>query len=319
MIKRLVKIGIGVALGIGILFIGWGIFIASPWYPQTWYREETTSKEVMESNKKWVDKMKNEGEVKLGVQLEYVSVTTTRSINQNIECVGEVTYPQILSGADADIMNRINKKIEQTVKETFLHDDEKIYAPSVAEAVAAYAKQCSKELKERIALEIPTYKHPPYYHHSWFHILKTSVSLNEKNLLSLRFDLQNEFGGAHPIYWTSVLSFDVKTGKILTFDDLFKPDQLQNFFRYEKQALLDQNPFQRSLFSGFEEALKKNEPLIPGMHINTFYLTPKSMMSVYQDYEITGHGNGIPHVEMPYAKLRSFVYVDGPLGVFLDR
>lgn len=48
--KKLPKIGIGLALGIGILLIGWGIFIASPCYPQTWYREEPTSTKIIESN-----------------------------------------------------------------------------------------------------------------------------------------------------------------------------------------------------------------------------------------------------------------------------
>ena len=106
------------------------------------------------------------------------------------------------------------------------------------------------------------------------------VICQEGNLLSLRFIGYEFSGGAHGNYGSALRSFDLRTGQVLAFDDIFRPGA-----RTQLLPLLERG-VRRTLGIGDNERLD-TQLLDNEMHLTTnVCLTPGGVLFMYVPYEI---------------------------------
>ena len=125
-----------------------------------------------------------------------------------------------------------------------------------------------------------------------------SVICQQGDLLSLRILDYSYSGGTHGSFGSTVRSFDLRTGRVLAFADLFRPEA-----RTQLLPLLERG-VRRTLGIGDNERLDtqllENEvPLTTNV-----CLTPGGALFVYLPYEIAAYALGEVPVFVPMAELR---------------
>jgi hypothetical protein len=133
------------------------------------------------------------------------------------------------------------------------------------------------------------------------------VLYQQGSLLSLGFFHYNFSGGAHGNYSLTPASYDLRTGRRLRYDDIFRPTAAQQL-----PALLGQAV--RPLVG-----LQPGEPLDKQLFVNKMpvsrqvFLTAGGAIFVYQPYEIASYAQGEIHVFVPLASLRPLLRDGLPL------
>jgi hypothetical protein len=135
----------------------------------------------------------------------------------------------------------------------------------------------------------------------------TYVLYQQGNLLSLGFFRYNFSGGAHGNYGLTPASYDLRTGRRLRYDDIFRPAAAQQLPALLGQAVRPQ----LNLKPG--ESLDK-ELFVSKMPItHNMYLTASGAVFVYQPYEIASYAQGEIVVFVPLASLRPLLRDGLPL------
>ncbi|TVT41773.1 DUF3298 and DUF4163 domain-containing protein [Hymenobacter setariae] len=135
----------------------------------------------------------------------------------------------------------------------------------------------------------------------------TYVLYQQGNLLSLGFFHYNFSGGAHGNYSLMPASYDLRTGRRLRYNDIFRPTAAQQLPSLLGQAV-------RPLLG-----LRPGEPLDKQLFVSKMpvthqvFLTAGGAVFVYQPYEIASYAQGEIHVFVPLASLRPLLREDLPL------
>nr|GFC19379.1 hypothetical protein [Tanacetum cinerariifolium] len=135
----------------------------------------------------------------------------------------------------------------------------------------------------------------------------TYVLYQQGNLLSLGFFRYNFSGGAHGNYGLTPASYDLRTGRRLRYDDIFRPTAAQQLPTLLGQAVRPQLN------------LKPGESLDKELFVNkmpvthNMYLTASGAVFVYQPYEIASYAQGEIVVFVPLASLRPLLRDGLPL------
>ncbi len=153
----------------------------------------------------------------------------------------------------------------------------------------------------------------------WYDALGFSVPMNQDGLFSVNLSSETYTGGAHGNHFTRALVFDVKSGQRLRLGDIIEGDKLQSFFKKEAQALLDLNREEDFLFQEaaeqFEILVKLDRPaneeeLKASATFDGFYVTPESIVTQYNEYEIAPYSSGQPSVELSWKDIGEYVRED---------
>jgi hypothetical protein len=135
----------------------------------------------------------------------------------------------------------------------------------------------------------------------------TYVLYQQGSLLSLGFFRYNFSGGAHGNYGLTPASYDLRTGRRLRYDDIFRPTAAQKLPALLGQAVRP------------EVGLQPSEPLDKQLFVNKMpvthqvYLTATGAVFVYQPYEIASYAQGEIHVFVPLSSLRPLLRDGLPL------
>jgi hypothetical protein len=135
----------------------------------------------------------------------------------------------------------------------------------------------------------------------------TQVLYQGGNLLSLGFFTYSYSGGAHGINTTFGASYDLRTGRRLRYDDIFRPEA-----QAQLPALLA--PAVRPLVD-----LKPGEPLDKALFVkqmpvtHNVFLTAGGVEFIYQPYEIAAYAQGEVRVFLPLAQVRALLRDGLPL------
>ncbi|EAY24281.1 hypothetical protein M23134_03667 [Microscilla marina ATCC 23134] len=130
----------------------------------------------------------------------------------------------------------------------------------------------------------------------------TTINTNDKNILTLEYNLNGFSGGAHGYYNSSFTSFDLRTGQIIKMKDVFIP----GFEGPIKQLIARQMRKDYGLKSDApltKLGLFKNECPLP----KNFYFRPDGVAFFYNVYEIAPYVAGARTVVVPYKKLRRYI------------
>lgn len=136
---------------------------------------------------------------------------------------------------------------------------------------------------------------------------RASVLCQPGDLLSVAFFGYSYSGGAHGSYGTHVSSFDLRSGRALAFEDIFRPAA------------------RTRLLPLLERAARRALGLAPGARLDTalfdnhikltrnICLTPGGALFVYVPYEIASYAQGEIEVFVPLAELRPLLRAGLPL------
>lgn len=133
------------------------------------------------------------------------------------------------------------------------------------------------------------------------------VLCQQANLLSVGFFDYDYSGGAHGYYSTRVVSFDLRTGRPLGFDDIFRPGARTSLLPLLTRGV-------RRTF-GLKPTDKLDTQLFDNkMKLTTnVCLTPGGALFVYHPYEIASYAEGEIRVFVPLRELRPLLREGLPL------
>lgn len=135
----------------------------------------------------------------------------------------------------------------------------------------------------------------------------TYVLYRQANLLSLEFFHYNFSGGAHGNYGSTGASYDLRTGRRLRYEDIFRAEASQQLPALLGQAvrplvgLAPTDPLDKQLFV-------KQMPVT-----HNVFLTAGGAVFIYQPYEIAAYAQGEVRVFLPLATIRALLREDLPL------
>jgi hypothetical protein len=135
----------------------------------------------------------------------------------------------------------------------------------------------------------------------------TYVLYQQQNLLGLAFFHYNYSGGAHGNYGSTGASYDLRTGKRLRYDDIFRPEAAQQLPALLGRAvrplvgLAPDDPLDKQLFV-------KQMPVT-----HNVLLTNGGAVFIYQPYEIAAYAQGEVRVFLPLAAIRPLLREGLPL------
>jgi hypothetical protein len=135
---------------------------------------------------------------------------------------------------------------------------------------------------------------------NWQSQVRMSVLWNASAIVSLSFQTYSYTGGAHGLSNTSLMVFDLRTDKVLTMADLFKPG-------YEPML---QRVLERHLREAYDlpagAPLNGNNGILFDKHLSltrNFYLTGKGIGFIYNPYEVAPYVVGQIELYVPFAEL----------------
>jgi len=139
-------------------------------------------------------------------------------------------------------------------------------------------------------------------------------ALNKKDdIISVRLWEQNYFGGyPHPNNTIYSLNYNLKTGKEITLQSLFKKDTeyLETLSRECVKDLMRQS---EGTFN--EEGLSRDLLAPRAENFRTFNISPDGLQIALAD---APYSLGTPVATIPYEQLKSFIDPEGPLRKHLD-
>jgi hypothetical protein len=138
---------------------------------------------------------------------------------------------------------------------------------------------------------------------TWFLDINVDVINQDASLLAVKFSQADYMGGAHPNSSFSYLNYDRKTQRVLTLDDILKPNT------YAKLEAIAEPIFRKN------EGLAANQSLADAyffdkdvFHLNSnFTLTQEGIEFLYNPYEIKPYVAGTTKLLIPYASIKELV------------
>ncbi|WP_223702406.1 WG repeat-containing protein [Sutcliffiella deserti] len=130
-----------------------------------------------------------------------------------------------------------------------------------------------------------------------------SIKFFQKNLLELELvGYHFPYGAAHGMPSQIEVPIDLKTGKIYSLKDLFKPDS--NYVKILSEIIEKQIQNQPEGYY-FPEAYKGIRPDQP------FYVMNDYLVIYFQPYEIAAFAAGFPTFKIPYSEIMEIINVNG--------
>lgn len=192
----------------------------------------------------------------------------------------DMSYPEIKLKDNSIAQNRINRRYQLIAKNFYTY------------VSTTLVKNAQKEYEGSIENDFPF---RPYDA-----VMKYTVTMNENCHLSTYFDRYEYTGGAHGNTIRISDSWDLKTGKRIEMQDLFKPG-----YDYKEAVIkeivklaeveYEKNPY--LYFDNYKELIAEN------FDEKNFNLKPKTLSVYFQQYAIGPYVSGIIVFELPYASV----------------
>ena len=134
----------------------------------------------------------------------------------------------------------------------------------------------------------------------WYYDSKTYVLINGSKLIVTECEIEEYQGGAHGTYGSYFANYDVKTGRLLTLDDVFTDtvvvrESITKYFVEQYELERDVPLSEQGFFVD-----KHHLPVT-----SNFALLPEGVLFTYNIYEIAPYAFGKCEVTVPYSALRA--------------
>ena len=211
------------------------------------------------------------------IDFTYISKSSDRELKDSLNAY-------ILSACFGDRYADENiREIPELYAQNYISDYRQDLEPMFAE------DQKNKEDNESVA--------------SWYSYYKgveSRVTFYEKDLLVYRIDFNEYTGGAHGMYTSLFLNFDLKNMHQLVLDDIFTGDYRDTLSDLLwNQLMADQNVKTRAELENM--GYGSTGDLIP---TENFYLGKEGVTFYYNVYEFTPYVMGAVEITLPYAAIK---------------
>lgn len=203
--------------------------------------------------------------------------------------------------------NSVDAKINNSIVANVL--GEKYTKEDLKDALKSYADNYASEYKNSLTeLYNQTIKSGSSDFNSSFmyESMNTAKFLNQtNNVISFSCYIFKFTGGAHGMYATNFLNFNVKDGSLVTLDNIFKgeyKDKLNDIIKENIKAKYYANTTAEEV--GFENI--DNEMLVS----NNFLLTTDGIKFIFPLYKIAPYSEGEPEIIISYVSLNDLLNKD---------
>ncbi|MCL5030199.1 MAG: DUF3298 and DUF4163 domain-containing protein [Bacteroidetes bacterium] len=213
------------------------------------------------------------------------------------------------------LKNFSNREIEQLInsdiKNTFLKD----YNFGERNNIWKNYNEMMNDFIERYKEFISDTSLPSDYKPMWQNSFTTNIIFNSDNILSLENTEFRFEGGAHPITFFNYKNYDLKTGKEISLNNLFKNDFIAELDK------IGEKKFRETYNIKSDESFEKAGYFIgkEGFHLNNnFSILKTGLRFRFGEYEIGPYVLGAPSVFIPYADIKDLINPNGLLAQFIQ-
>ncbi|MDD4515692.1 DUF3298 and DUF4163 domain-containing protein [Massilibacteroides sp.] len=227
---------------------------------------------------------------------------------ENPNCNFQLSYVYPVKMSDKTVLT----SIQQQFLLDYFGDD---YADLTAqEAVTKYTDDyinSYKELEDDFKLEVERSNGKPIL--SWFAYYEMSqneIIYNKNQILSYLVNFNNFTGGAHGAHSTRYHVIDVRTGKIITEEDIFIEDFQEQLAQILVDKIAENNEVQdaKELENiGFFSV----DEIFPN---DNFYIDDTGITYGFNEYEIAAYVLGLIDVHIPYNEISHLIRKDSPIA-----
>ena len=287
----------------GLLLIGAGCFKATP-QPQL---SDTPARQS--------DNLSGD------LEISAIEIDKSFILNEVADCRVHISYPNLNSLDLPDtVTEQANQMIAAFVARTLGADDNNNDLQDIERLADNYLDQCGQEITTEYTTLSPT-DDELYINLKRSVDIVYDVRLNQSSVLSLGLNAYSYLGGAHPNHSFIYLNLDLSGNQLLSLGQLIKSEHLQDFVQYEKQLLLtnQRDNLYPERIQEFEAIISDQTNLSPEDQTSTyakwdsFFLTPTSLITYYNTYDIAPYIAGPITVEIPYTDIADYLLPNSPL------
>lgn len=140
--------------------------------------------------------------------------------------------------------------------------------------------------------------------------------LSDKHIFVYGIERYEFMGGAHGIESRNYYNFDLKTGKLITEDDLFIPNYKDSLTQLIKNRIVeesrennDKEPiFNLNTTEYWTDSIKPN---------SNFYITDLGLKYVFNPYEIAPYNVGLTEIFFSFKYIRSILKPENPISYLI--
>lgn len=176
-------------------------------------------------------------------------------------------------------------------------------------AISAFKDSYIKSYKdevEKFYLEDTKKNEESEFTGEWYNYsksIKANIQFNEYSLLVYKIDTYEYTGGAHGMYSSNFINFDLNTGKRIKLGDIFKSDYKKELTRLLITQLQKNNKVTSE--SELEDlGYFITEPLSP---TENFYITKEGLSFFYNAYEIAPYAMGSTTINIPFSAMMNIL------------
>ncbi len=193
-----------------------------------------------------------------------------------------IDYPFILNSDKSEVINRINKVLEEDFKQSITW-----YNEMVTDTTVFFDKLYPMQYSFETGFDV-------FY--------------NTKDFVSIEMNHYQFTGGAHGNYFAVGYNINLADGSFLSLTDIIQPGKL-DLLAYEcEEAILEK--YQAN--SLFEAGLFENEIVIP--EDQDFYIIPGALVLQFDPYEIGPYAMGEITAEISFEKMMDILSEDLPFS-----
>jgi hypothetical protein len=150
------------------------------------------------------------------------------------------------------------------------------------------------------------------------HILDGFSLLNDENIYSYGINRYVFMGGAHGLNTINYYNFNLKTGKLITENDLFLKNTVSKLTELIKLRIIEQSNEDKGIKP--IKNLEKTDFWIDAIKPNgNFYITDESLNYVFNPYEIGPYYLGITEVQIPYERMKNILKPNATINYLIKK
>jgi hypothetical protein len=236
-------------------------------------------------------------------------------LNDSASCTLAITYPELDPDQwPTEVLNEYTQAISGFISQTLGVTTPATTFAELPALADDYIQNCETEIQTEYQ-NLTTADDELYTNLQRTTEIVYAVELNSAPRLSVGLNQYSYTGGAHPNQRQVYFNLDREADKLLTLGDVIAADKFLEFERYEKTQLLANN---RDMLypenaASYEEIIADTQASITpelitsyGQRTN-FYLTPTSLITYYNAYEIAPYAAGLISVEMPLVDIQTYL------------
>ncbi len=231
----------------------------------------------------------------------------------NPNCNLQIKFIYPVSYANKDVLEAIRK---QFVSAYFGELYENLAPEEAVKQYTDHYIEDYKSLEDDYKEEISKSNDAPIA--SWFSYYEMSsneILYNKNNILSYAVSYEGYTGGAHGAHSRLNYVLDLKTGNVITEEDIF----IEDFHDAVAQMLVDKIAGQNQVANPKELeniGFFSIDEIFPN---GNFVVDDTGITYYFNEYEIAAYVVGITHVHLPYSEIGGLLRKDSPIAALISN